>query len=510
MKVIVGVDIGTTGCRACVYDVQWTLMSSASTEYPLYMPQPSWAEQNPEEIYNGVIYVIKRALEKFNKNGNNILALSLSTVFHSLILVDKYCNNLYPMLTWADLRSQKYSEYIKEHYDSVEIYKKTGCPIHPMYPLSKILWFKKERPEIFSKTYKFISIKEYIIFKLFNKYVVDRSIASGTGIYNINDLRWDEQLLNILGINCNQLSEVVSTTHYETHMNKKIAEDIKLNVDTPVVIGAGDGVLSAVGTGAVNSGQAVATIGTSGAVRVLIENPKTDIKGRTWCYNLTDEYWIAGGAINNGGIVLRWIRDILAPCEQAISKKIDIDPYDILTNCAKNVPPCSNGLIMLPFFLGERSPNWNANARGIVFGLNLSHRKEHIVRATLEGITYRMYSIYSALKDVTGDIKEIRVSGSFIRSKLWLQIMADVFGKTISVPNALEGAAFGAAILGLYSIGQIKNIKEGANKIKIIENFHPNFNNHKNYQKIYNLYERIYLNLQKEFEEIAEIQRTFE
>lgn len=509
MDGIIGVDIGTTGCRACVYDVQWTLISSASTEYPLYMPQTSWAEQNPEEIYNGVISVIKRAVEKSNKYGNNILAMSLSTVFHSLILVDKNCNALYPMLTWADLRSQKYSEYIKEYYDSVEIYKKTGCPVHPMYPLSKILWFKNELPEIFSKTYKFISIKEYLIHKLFNKFIVDRSIVSGTGVYNINNLCWDENILKILEIEDTQLSEVVSTTHYETHMNEKIAEEINLNIDIPVVIGAGDGVLSAVGTGAVNSGQAVATIGTSGAVRVLIEAPKIDEKCRTWCYNLTDEYWVAGGAINNGGIVLRWLRDNFAPCEQVISKKIDLDPYEILTDYAKTIPAGSNGLVMLPYFLGERSPNWNANARGILFGLHLQHKKEHIIRATMEGIIYRMYSLYIALKDVTGDINEIRVSGSFVRSKVWLQIMADVFGKVISVPNALEGAAFGAAILGLFSIGQIKNIKEGANNVKIIENFYPNFDNHKKYQKIYNLYERIYLNLQKEFEEIVKIQKTF-
>jgi gluconokinase len=339
---------------------------------------------------------------------------------------------------------------------------------------------------------------------------VDRSIASGTGVYNINNLCWDENILKILEIEDTQLSEVVSTTHYETHMNEKIAEEININIDTPVVIGAGDGVLSAIGTGAVNSGQAVATIGTSGAVRVLIEAPKIDEKYRTWCYNLTDEYWVAGGAINNGGIVLRWLRDNFAPCEQVISKKIDIDPYDVLTDYAKTIPAGSNGLLMLPYFLGERSPNWNANARGILFGLHLQHKKEHIIRATMEGIIYRMYSLYIALKDVTGDINEIRVSGSFVRSKVWLQIMADVFGKVISLPNASEGAAFGAAILGLFSIGQIKNIKEGANNVKIIENFYPNFDNHKKYQKVYNLYERIYLNLLKEFEEIAEIQRTFE
>lgn len=509
MNGIMGVDVGTTGCRACIYDLNGHLITSNALEYPLYIPLASWAEQNPAEIFNSIVIVMRKAVEQFYKFGNNILAIALSTVFHSLILVDKKCNALHPMLTWADLRSIKYSEYIKERYDAIEIYKRTGCPVHPMYPLSKILWFKNEMPEVFKKTYKFISIKEYIFYKLFNKFIVDKSIASGTGIYNINNLCWDEQLVELLDINCEQLSEVVPTTHFEKHITYSIAKEINVNIDIPIVIGAGDGVLSAVGTGAVNVGQAVATIGTSGAVRVLIESPKIDVKGRTWCYNLTDKYWVAGGAINNGGIVLRWLRDNFAPCEQVISKKIDVDSYDILTDCAKSIPAGSNGLIMLPYFLGERSPNWNANARGVLFGLHLQHKKEHIVKATMEGIIYRMYSIYIALKDVAGDINEIRVSGSFVRSKVWLQIMADVFGKVISTPDALEGAAFGAALLGLFSIGQIKDIKAGADNIEIVEKFYPNLENHKKYEKIYNIYERIYWNLQKEFEEIAEIQRTF-
>jgi gluconokinase len=507
---IVGVDVGTAGCRACVYNIEGELLSSASLEYPLYMPQASWAEQSPEKIYDSVILVIRNVVEESYKKGDSIAVITFSTVFHSLILVDEKCNAIYPMLTWADLRSHKYSEYIKKHYDANDIYSRTGCPVHPMYPLSKILWFKNERPSIFSKTFKFISIKEYIICKFFNKFIVDRSIASGTGIYNIYNRCWDKELIELLDIDHSQLSEVVPTTHIEVPINKKIAEELNIAVNTPICLGAGDGVLSAVGTGAVNPGQAVATIGTSGAVRVVIESPKLDMNGRTWCYNLTDKYWVAGGAINNGGIVLRWVRDNFAPCEQVISKKIDIDPYDILTACTKNVPPASNGLIMLPFFLGERSPYWNANARGVLFGLNLKHKKEHVVKATLEGIIYRMYSIYLALKDVTGNIEEIRVSGSFIRSKLWLQIMADVFGKIISLPSTLEGAAYGSAILGYFSIGKIRELKEGVNNIKIIKNYYPNLENHKKYEKIYHIYERIYWNLQKEFEEIVEIQKTFD
>jgi gluconokinase len=505
---IIGVDVGTTGCRACIFNIEGVLISSASLEYPLYTPKPFLAEQNPEEIYSSVVAVIKSAVDQFSASGNNILAITLSTVFHSLILVDKDCNPLYPMLTWADLRSIKYSEYINSHYDASEIYNKTGCPIHPMYPLSKILWFRYEMPDIFFKTAKFISIKEYIIHKIFNKYIVDKSIASGTGFYNLKELKWDDKLLDLLRINNHQLSEVVSTTYIEYKINKIEANKMNISPEIPVVIGAGDGVLSAVGTGAVNAGQAVATIGTSGAVRVLVKSPQVDKKARTWCYNLTDEFWVLGGAINNGGIILRWLRDNFFPCEQFIAKKLHIDVYDMMTNYAANVSAGSDGLIMLPYFAGERSPYWNANARGVLFGLNLNHDKTHIARATIEGITYRMYSIFSALEDVTGDINDIRVSGSFIRSRLWLQIMSDVFGKTITVPDQTEGAAYGAVILGIYALGLTKDIKEYANKIKIKDRYFPLKENHQKYKQFYSIYEHIYWKLQKEFEEIAKIQRT--
>ncbi len=510
MKNMIGIDIGTTGCRAAIYREDGKLQAADSVEYPLLAPFPMWAEQNPEEIYQGVLTVVANAVRQANLPANELAGICFSSVFHSMLPVDEQGEALYPLLTWADMRSQVYTDKIKREYDAQEFYRKTGCPVHPMSPFAKILWFRYERPDIYKQTPKYISIKSYILYRFFNKFMEDKSLASGTGIYNLHTLQWDPELMNVAGIDENQLGTVVSTTHIEAGMNPRIAARLGINADTPVVVGAGDGVLSALGAGVVNPGQLISMIGTSGAVRVVADKPRVDEKGRTMCYNLTDDCWFIIGAINNGGIAQRWVRDKLASGEQLIAEKLGLDPYEILSQYAAKKPAGSDGLIMVPFFAGERAPYWNANARGVLFGLNLSHGKRHIVRATLEGIIYRMFSVYKALDEVAGPIHEIRVGGSFVRSKLWVQIMADVFGRDIAVPEEPAGSsAFGAAVLGMHALGIMKKISDISGFIHIAEDYRPDLERHQRYQRLHGIYERIYWNLQKEFEEIAEIQRTW-
>jgi gluconokinase len=510
MKAIIGVDIGTTGCRAVVHRTDGSLLANQSFDYPLHTPHPTWAEQDPDEIFQAVLAVVEKAVWQSDVRQEEIAGMCFGSVFHSFIPVDENGDALYRMMNWADHRSQVHTEALKDGNDAKAIYMNTGCPLHPMYMPSKILWFKKEQPTLFSRTYKFISIKEYVLFRFLGKYVVDRSIASGSGMYNIHRLEWDRDLLSILDIQADMFSEVLPTTHVVEGIRRDIADKLNLPYDLKVVIGAGDGVLSSIGAGAVNPGQLTAMIGTSGAVRLVTDKPTVDDKGRTWCYNLTDRHWVAGGAINNGGIAFRWMRDKFAETEQRVADKMGLDAYQILSNYAEKVPAGSNGLILLPFFAGERAPYWNANARGVLFGLNLNHDKRHMIRATLEGITFRMFSIYKALDEVAGPVNEIRVSGSFTRSKLWVQTMADIFGKVINVPGEPEGSAFGAVILGMYALGFLQDIKEVGNFINIKERYYPIEEHNRRYQELFCIYERIYWNLQSEFTAIANIQRSWQ
>jgi gluconokinase len=506
---IMGVDIGTTGCRAVIYHQDGTTIGSKSVEYPLYTPQAAWAEQDAEEILQGVLAVVKEVIAETKLAPHDIGGICFSSVMHSMIPVDVEGNPLARMQTWADSRGQDYIEKIKASYDASTIYAKTGCPIHPMYPLFKMIWLKNERADIFSRTAKFIGIKEYICHHLLGKYLVDESIASATAVYNIHTRKWDEDLLNMIGITSERLSKVLPTTHIERGIKPEIAAMLGLSPNTAIILGASDGVLSTLGSGAVNPGQVTAMIGTSGAVRMITNKPQADKKQRTWCYNLAGDTWVLGGALSNGGVAFRWARDKFATTEQHVAANLGLDTYEILGRYAEQKPAGCEGLLMLPHFSGERAPYYNANSRGVLFGLNLNHGKRHLVRATLEGIIYGMFSIFKSLEEVAGDVNEIRVGGSFTRSKVWVQIMADVFGQAIHVPGEPEGSAFGAAVLGMYALGMISDLKEVEKFITIKESYYPNEANREIYQKLFGIYERVYWNLQSEFEEIAEIQRNW-
>lgn len=450
-----------------------------------------------------VLQELSGSLARRNRKPDGI---TLSSVFHSFLAYDRNLRPVSQLVSWADTRSQPLVTDLKmSGLDLLSVYKRVGCPLHPTYPFLKIAWLLKEQPELRRQSPRFGSIKDYAFMLLTGRWVVDRSIASGSGMYNELTLEWDKELMQFLGIAADSLPEVVSTT-YSYPLSAEAAQRTGLPSGLPIVIGAGDGVLVNVGVGAVQPGQMSATIGTSGAVRILSDRPRTDEKGRTWCYNLTDDRWVLGGAINNGGIILRWLRDNFGQAEQAEAKKLGVDPYALLILAAGKVPAGSDGLILLPLLLGERAPYWNADARGVLFGLTLGHGRNHLIRATMEGICYQMNSILLVLEQVAGRAGDIRVSGSFTRSDFWLQMLADVFGKTLHVPEISEGVAFGAAVLGFVSAGVLNDIADTGNFVAVGKSVQPAPAAVADYKQLYTIYEQVYWSLQQAFTEISSYQ----
>lgn len=502
----IGVDLGTTGVRAVAYDAGGTLLCSASAQYPLYTPHPSWAEQKPEEIYAATQTVVREVSDALAQDGKKADGVALSTVMHSFIAMDASRQPISEMMTWADSRSSGIvREMKKDAALCADFYRKTCCPIHATYPLVKILWLKEQRPDCFARMKYVGSIKDYLFAQFTGEWVIDRSTASTSGIYNANALCWDEEILRYLQVDAAAMPPVVSTS-YHLPVAKEAAARMHLPEGTPVLIGATDGVLVNLGIGAVKSGQLSATIGTSGALRMLTKQPGVDEKGRTWCYNLTDELWVSGGAINNGGLTLRWLRDQVFQYDEAQLKQMDVDPYDLMTLQAGKVNAGADGLILLPFFTGERAPHWNSDLRGCFFGLTLNHRRAHLIRAAMEGICYSLNSVMLVLRDF-GEVKDIRVSGSFAKSPLWLQIMADVFNEKITVPSVSEGAAFGAAVLGFIADGTIADITEAAKLVQVEKVYAPQAEPAAAYAQLYSIYERLYQKLEPEFKEIVDYQK---
>ena len=506
MEYIIGLDIGTSSTKAIAFDLKGKLISKCNIGYPILNPKPTWSEQNPEEMFEAVINSIKYVVNENDSMGNKLLGVSFSAAMHGLIAVNENGDNLTNCIIWADTRSKEYSESIKKSKIGHEIYMKTGTPIHPMSPLCKLVWMKDNMSVIFKNTYKFISIKEYVFFKLFGKYVVDYSIASATGLFNIYEIQWNKDSLEVADISEDKLSIPVSSTQIFRGMAKKYADLMGIPVESAFIIGGSDGCLANLGANAVKPGDAAVTIGTSGAIRIISDSPKNDENERIFSYILTEDHFVLGGPVNNGGIIFRWFRDNFSPFELAQAKNLGVDTYELLTTEASKVPAGANGLIFLPYLLGERAPHWDANSRGVFFGINITHKREHFLRALLEGVIFGIYSVGKALEETTGDIDTIYATGGFVRSDLWVQMLADVFNKKVVVAESYESSCLGAVVLGMKAIGIINNIEEVEKLVPISKIFKPNIKNHEIYMKTFEIYERLYIKLKDEFVNISLLQ----
>ncbi|HVG16770.1 MAG TPA: gluconokinase [Chitinophagaceae bacterium] len=493
MTYFLGVDIGTTSLKAIAFDSKGEVIYTHSAGYQIQHPQPHFSEQSTADILRAVISSINKVIEMLLPGKPAFI--SFSAMMHSLIAIDSMGQPLTECIIWADNRAASIAEELRLTDTGKRFYHDTGVPLHAMSPLCKILWLKKHDPGVFEKAQKFIGIKEFIFLKLFNKYVVDAGLASTTGMLNLRTLQWDKAVLHHAGISEEQLSEVKDTTSifYYNSNSSAYGQDLLIPEGLPVIIGSSDGALANIGSGALSRDSMAITIGTSSAVRILAEQPYTDGGMRTFCYHATGSSYITGGASNNGAVVLQWLRDSLLQTDKSI---------DELLHDAASVPPGSDGLLFLPFILGERAPIWNSNATGSFFGLTIHHTQAHMVRAAVEGVVFCVYSIGRIIEEwnKTG---QIHASGGFAQSSLWLQIVADTFNKTVVVSDAKDNSALGAVLLGMKALN-IKNERQPGGE----EVYTPCYERHEQYRKAFDRFERIYQLVKNEYVAAEELVPT--
>lgn len=499
MDLILAVDIGTGGVRAGIYDEKLDNKIIENVNYSTNYPAPGRAEQDPQEILSAVIKVINQAIDKSNFSGNDISYLTFDCSVHTILGLDKNFKPITPALTWEDSRANDIIDKWEEKGIGEELYKKTGCPLHPLYSVGKIKWWKKNKPEIFKDTEFFVTLKSFIINNFTDKLVEDPATVSGSGLLNIHQLEWEEKALKLAGITKEKLPRLVMPNYTIDGINKKMSKKTGLKPDIKIVIGSSDAGMSSLGSGTVDQNQMTVMIGTSGAIRRIVPEPKVDDKQRTFCYYLGDDKWFSGGAINNGGIILDWYLDTFGDWAQKQSEKEGISPYTVLTKEAKKAKPGSENMLFLPFLAGERSPYWHGNMRGIISGISLSHNQSSFIRSLLEGICFRMYSVYLPLNKLITPPDEIRITGGFTRSPFWVQLMTDIFGAKLSVTEEPEGSVLGAAAFGFYSLGIIDslNLLKELNPVKDVTS--PNPKLHKFYKSKYEKSMNIYHKMKNEF-----------
>ena len=470
MPYFLGIDIGTTSTKAIAITPDGQQLAIARAAYPTLSPQSVYQEQEPQALLQAVISVLKEVTKQTEARPE---AISLSCAMHSLIVLDPSGQPLTNAILWSDRRSARQASQLRASGEGTALYEATGTPIHPMSPLCKLRWLQEEAPTLFQQAARFVSIKEYILLQLCQVHAVDYSIASATGLMDIQTLKWHAPALAYAGIREDQLSPLVSPTHLLALKSKALPDNLQ---NVPVAAGANDGCLANLGALALSPEEWVLTIGTSGAIRRTSQAPIVEPEAQIFNYRLDERYLVSGGATNNGGIAFEWLGKLLG--QERLSEA-----------AAKKIPAGSEGLLFLPYLLGERAPIWDASATGAFLGLRLNHSPAHLHRAVLEGVAFSLYHIAESMpaKPV-----QLIANGGFTHSPLWVQIIADVFGIPVRVDEQEEASARGAAFVAMKAVGAIEDYEALLPLRKFSRQYQPDLEKHRLYLDDFEAYKDVY------------------
>ncbi len=498
-----GVDLGTSSCKTVIIDDYADVLGFGASEYVASDTKSTWQEQDPNSILEGMIRAVRAATADASDLSAPCAGLSLGGALHSLMALDDAGEPLTGVMTWADGRAVKQAQKLRGRPETADLYAQTGCPIHGMYPLYKIIWLREKRRDIFEQTARFVSAKEYIFTQMTGQDWIDPSLAAGSGLLNTHTLNWHSSALELAGIDPEQLSGLRPPTEAHQGLAPSLAAQMGIPADTPVVLGSSDATNSNLGAGAVQPHQATLNVGSSGAYRFIAPEPILDPKARSWCYAIDENHWLVGGAINNAGLALSWWRDAvnaIIPDDGQVS-------FGDLIKKAEEVQPGADGLLCLPFLAGERSPYWNLNARGSFVGLTLEHDARHMARALLEGVGFSVRSLDEILVEQGAEIDEVRASGGFTKSDFWMEMISSALKRALTVPAWGETSSLGAAFWPLLAAGAVDQLEDLGDLVKLDQTCKPNQRDAAIYDQLYPFYRDLYTTLESSFDRIADLQR---
>jgi D-xylulose kinase len=505
---VAALDLGTTGCRTFIFDIDGSIIASDYQEWESYYPTPTSVEQDANSWWESIKSTIEGAIKKSGIDKTEIVSVSVTNQRETIVPVDKEGNPLYNALVWQDRRTVKQVEYIKNKIGIDKIYKTTGLTIDPYFSATKILWFKDKKPEIYKKTHKFLLVSDFIIYKLTGKFCTDFSNASRTMLFDINKLKYSEEIATELELDLDKMPDAFASG---VDIGEIESNETSFDKKTLVITGAGDQQSAALGVGVIKPGDIKCTTGTGSFILAYLEKPKFDPKKRVLCScHAIPGTWVQEASIFTTGAVLRWFRDEIAGVD-CITLEEDQDPYEVITAEAEKSRVGANGLLLIPHFVGAGAPHWNPYSRGLLFGLALGHKRRDLYRAVLEGVAFELRKNIEVFKEIDIKTEELKLTGGGSRSDLWNQIYADVIGITC-IKNVIEEAtSLGAAILAAAGAGLFPDIAKAAESIcKVEKKWIPDSKNQEIYNQIYkfsfNLYNElnrkdIYKNFQKIFQD---------
>jgi len=496
MSSFIGLDLGTTTTKAVALDADGSLRATATSKHHLSSPHTGWAEQPVEVIWRGVLAALRNLASQVPRQ--DIRGICLSGAMHSLLPVGEDGAPLAPAMTWADERAASKAKALRMQTNQHSLYKRTGCPLQPTYYPARLGWLADAAPDLFHQAALFVSIKDWILFRMTGVWATDAGLASTTGLLELRKQQWDSDALGMAKITPERLPRLVPAESVVGVLLPEVARSSGLPAGIPVIAGSTDGGLANLGAGVTQPSQAVITVGTSGAVRRVVESPLLDLQERTWCYYFTGKRWFAGGAINNGGLALQWVR------ERFYSNLEGSAGFQRMMEDAADIPVGSEGALVLPYFTGERSPHWDADARAEISGLTMEHSRGHIARAVMEGVAFCLADVWEALGVSDKDGQPARITGGITQSPLWMQIVADVLGVPLAPVEAADASAAGAAMLCQYAMEQLQNgqkqnisLDQLAGRVTAGAVIKPDEANHAQYIQVHRRFQKLYHQLKQ-------------
>ncbi len=480
-----GIDVGTSGSRAVLIDSEGKIIAAATVEHQSFAsPEIGWAEQNPLDWWRASAAAIREVLKSETVRAGDVSAIGLSGQMHGAVFLGEKDEPLRPSIIWCDQRTEKQCRELTARIGAERLIELVSNPALTNFTLTKMLWLRENEPEIWNRVRSVLLPKDFIRLRLTGDKATDVADASGTLLLDVENRRWSKEMLAASDISENLLPRVYESKEITGVISAECAVETGLIAGTKVVAGAGDNAAGAIGMGIARAGAVSATIGTSGVIFAVTDQPSIDLRGRihTFCHAVPNR-WHNTGVTQAAGLSFRWFRDNFASAES----------YDDLVSEAAKIPAGADGLLWTPYLMGERTPHIDPSARASLIGLTASHTKAHVVRAILEGVAFSLRDSIEIFKELGASVSTIRLGGGGAKSALWRQIQADVYGAAVETIAADEGAAFGAALLAAVGAGNWRTVDEACDAaIRVAKRIEPNPQAVETMNRQYEKYRAIY------------------
>ena len=495
MSCLLGIDAGTTGIKSSLFSLDGELICSSIREYRLITPKPDYVELDPKTYWKACRESVRDVIKRSGISSDEVVALAISSQGETLIALDRDGRPLRNAIVWLDNRSREEAEILRKRFGEEEVYKITGQPqIVPTWPATKILWIKRNEPEIFGKVDKFLLVEDYLIYRLTGEYFTEYSVCSSTLYLDIRRDSWWDEMLDELGINADQLPSLKPSGTVVGEISAEASAELGLSRRTIVATGAFDQAASAIGAGNIKPGILSETTGAALAIVITVREPSYDPKRRIPCQrHAVNKLYFLMPWCQTAGMFLKWFRDTFCSPERFLEPLTGIDAYVLMDREAERVPPGSEGLVMLPHLMGAACPEFDPDAKAVMFGITLKHSKPHFIRAVMESVAYMLRRNLDVLGELGVDVEEVRSIGGAAKSRLWNRIKADVLQKRILIPKIKDTGALGAAILAGVASKAYRSIEDAVNSmVKIEDSIEPRAEYRELYDRLYEVYVKLY------------------